>query len=82
VPPRSPLKLGLYIIIELANQELCHDQMISCYHIIQRHPGVCIANLRRLGWRVIRVPGWHAYLEPVALAAELLQMATDQAPLR
>jgi hypothetical protein len=43
---------------------------------IQRQMAIRDANLRRLGWRVVRVAGWRAYLEPAALADELMQMVT------
>jgi hypothetical protein len=46
---------------------------------IQRQMDIRDANLRRLGWRVVRVPGWRAYLEPATAAAELLRMVMDQA---
>ena len=49
---------------------------------IQRQMDVRDGRLRCLGWRVVRVPGWRAYLEPAVLAAELLQMAMGQASPR
>ena len=45
---------------------------------IQRQLDVRDANVRRLGWKVVRVPGWRAYLEPAAVAVELLHIVTDQ----
>jgi hypothetical protein len=32
----------------------------------QRQSGIRDRNLRRLGWRVIRVPGWQVHLDPAA----------------
>jgi AAA domain len=47
---------------------------------IQRQLDVRDAIVRRLGWKVVRVPGWRAHLEPAAVAAEVLQVVTVQSP--
>jgi hypothetical protein len=41
----------------------------------QRQRATRDANLRELGWTVIRVPAWQAYLDPSGVADEVLATA-------
>jgi hypothetical protein len=42
----------------------------------QRQRATRDANIRRLGWQVVRVPGWQAYLDPDAIAEHMWQVVT------
>jgi hypothetical protein len=42
----------------------------------QRRAATRDQNLAELGWAVVRIPGWRAYLEPGGVAAEILDTAT------
>lgn len=42
----------------------------------QRQSAIRDENLRRLGWQVVRVPGWQIYLDPAAAVELVRQVAT------
>jgi hypothetical protein len=44
----------------------------------QRQLATRDANLQRLGWRVMRVPGWQAYLDPDAIADQVRRLTALQ----
>jgi hypothetical protein len=46
----------------------------------QRQRATRDANLRRLGWQVVRIPGWQAYLDPTGVADRLAQLVTAEQP--
>ncbi len=43
----------------------------------QRQRAIRDANVEHLGWRVLRVPGWQAYLDSDAVAAQVLRLVTS-----
>lgn len=43
----------------------------------QRQNAVRDANVSKLGWRIVRVSAWQAYLNPTAVAEQVVQLATD-----
>jgi len=42
----------------------------------QRQLATRDANVQRLGWQVLRIPGWQAYLDPDAVAEQVRQLVT------
>ncbi|TDP96304.1 AAA domain-containing protein [Labedaea rhizosphaerae] len=44
---------------------------------LQRQRAVRDANVRRLGWQVVRVPGWQAYLQPDSVVDHVQRLVTS-----
>ncbi|MGH3972376.1 MAG: AAA domain-containing protein, partial [Pseudonocardiaceae bacterium] len=42
----------------------------------QRQLAIRDANIRRLGWQILRVPGWQAYLNPGTVVEQVRQLVT------